>query len=45
MHGHAYFKEVQKKFLLANVEIIKGDVDHTVVVCSSERVMNRLAQI
>ena len=31
--------------MLANVEIIKEDVGHTVVVCVSGRVMNRLAQI
>lgn len=31
--------------MLGNVEIMKGDVGHTVVVCVLERVMNRLAQI
>lgn len=36
---------MQKIFLPANVEIKKGDVGHTVVVCVSERAMNRLAQI
>lgn len=29
----------------ANVEIKKGDVGHSVVVCVSERAMNRLARI
>lgn len=37
--------KVQKNFMPANVEIKKGAVAHTVVVCVSERAMNRLAQI
>lgn len=31
--------------MLANVEMIKGDVGHTVVVCVLGRVVNRVAQI
>ena len=31
--------------MLPNVEIIKGDIGHTVVVCVLGRTMNRLAQI
>lgn len=43
MHGHAYLRSTEK-IMLANVEIMKGDVGRTVEVCVLGRVMNRLAQ-